>query len=431
MKRLSTFLLALAMILTSLTASASAAGDMISVTVEQVTAAAGESVEVPINIANNTGICGAMISISYDSSLTLTDITAGSALSSLNMTKPGNYAANPINIMWDGISENDCSNGSIAVLTFTAPEESGTYQVSASYVSGNVLDADLNAVELDITNGAVVVSSGPVIQTQPADYAGAAGTTAVFTVAASGDSLTYQWQYQLPGSDEWADSTMAGNQTAKLSVGVVTLRDGQKYRCVICDGSGNEVISDAAAITVTDSADNPFVDVSATSYYVKPVLWAYESGVTSGIDATHFGAREECTRGQVVTFLWRAQGCPEPSTTRNPFSDVSTSDYYYKSVLWAYESGITSGVDSTHFAPDDTVTRGQVITFIWRAAGKPTPSTTANPFVDVSTSSYAFQAILWGKENGITAGVDASHFGVASPCTRADVVTFLYRAVEE
>ena len=172
--------------------------------------------------------------------------------------------------------------------------------------------------------------------------------------------------------------------------------------------------------------ENPFVDVSESDYYYDAVLWAYSNNITSGKDATHFQPDAACTRAQVVTFLWRANGQPEPTSTTNPFVDVSKDSYYYKAVLWAAEKGITSGKDATHFQPDATVTRAQFVTFLWRSEGKPAPKGD-NPFVDVANGQYYTDAVVWAYENGITSGKDATHFQPDANCIRAQVVTFLYR----
>ena len=173
---------------------------------------------------------------------------------------------------------------------------------------------------------------------------------------------------------------------------------------------------------------NPFEDVSKDSFYYDAVLWAVKNDITSGKDDTHFAPNENCTRAQVVTFLWRAMDEPEPKATENPFVDVKEDKYYYKAVLWAAENGITAGIDETHFAPNDTVTRGQFVTFLHRNEGEPKPTITENPFVDVNENKYYYNAVLWAYENGITKGTDETHFEPESGCTRGQVVTFLYRA---
>jgi hypothetical protein len=173
---------------------------------------------------------------------------------------------------------------------------------------------------------------------------------------------------------------------------------------------------------------SPFADVPVGAYYEDPVLWATESGITSGISATRFGSDDQCLRSHVATFLWRAAGSPEPVSTSHPFTDVRSSDYFYNPVLWAVENGITSGVSPDRFGADDVCNRYQVVFFLWRAAGSPEPTTTDNPFTDVQSSDFFYKAVLWAVENGITSGISATQFGPNNPCTRAQVVTFLYRA---
>lgn len=173
-------------------------------------------------------------------------------------------------------------------------------------------------------------------------------------------------------------------------------------------------------------AENPFTDIAAEKYYYDAVMWAVENGVTQGTDASHFSPDAQCTRGQVVTFLWRSAGSPEP-TGSNPFADAEASSPFYKAILWAYETGITKGTDATHFSPNATVTRKQFVTFLWRMEGCP-ESTIANPFADVVSDGSQFtKAILWAVEAGVTKGVDDKHFVPEAFCTRAQVVTFIYR----
>lgn len=175
----------------------------------------------------------------------------------------------------------------------------------------------------------------------------------------------------------------------------------------------------------------PFTDVSTGIYYYEPVVWAVENNITTGTSATTFSPDKDCTRGQIVTFLWRACGSPEPTNTTHSFTDIQAGAYYYKAVLWAVEKGITTGMTATTFAPDKTCTRGQAVTFLWRAQNKPTPTTTENPFTDVAESDYFYAPVLWASENGITTGTSATTFAPAKTCTRAQIVTFLYRAMAE
>ena len=168
-----------------------------------------------------------------------------------------------------------------------------------------------------------------------------------------------------------------------------------------------------------------FTDISKDSYCYDAAKWAYSEGIAKGFSATTFAPNQACTRGQVVTFLWRAAGCPEPKGSCS-FTDVSASSPYCKAVAWAAEKGIAKGFDKDHFKPAQTVSRAQFVTFLWRYEGQ--PKTCAKcPFADVSASSPYCKAITWAANKGITLGYDSSHFIPDNPCTRGQVVTFLYR----
>ena len=169
-----------------------------------------------------------------------------------------------------------------------------------------------------------------------------------------------------------------------------------------------------------------FTDVAAGSYCYDAVQWAVANGITNGTDAMHFSPNAGCTRGQVVTFLWRAAG--EPTVSGNVgFVDVAPGSYCYEAVKWAVANGITKGTDATHFSPNATCTRGQVVTFMYRAAGEPAVGG-SNGFVDVAAGSYCYNAVQWAVAKGITKGTDTTHFSPSATCTRGQVVTFLYRA---
>ena len=174
--------------------------------------------------------------------------------------------------------------------------------------------------------------------------------------------------------------------------------------------------------------NNPFLDVNETHFYHDSVLWAVENGITNGVDATHFGSMGVCNRAQVVTFLWRAAGSPAPESTVNPFQDVAEGTWYTDAVLWAVEKGITNGVDATHFAPDGVCNRAQVVTFLHRASGSPSPALEENPFTDVAERSWYTAPVLWALENGVTTGTSNTTFNPDGQCLRAQVVTFLHRA---
>ena len=165
----------------------------------------------------------------------------------------------------------------------------------------------------------------------------------------------------------------------------------------------------------------------AGSYYEDAVIWAVDKGITTGTSATTFNSNGICTRAQAVTFLWRAAGSPAAKSAVMPFTDVKAGSYYYDAVLWAVEQGITKGTSDTMFSPDATCTRAQIVTFLWRSQKSPAAGT-ANPFTDVKASAYYADAVLWAVKHNITVGTTFSIFSPDEECTRAQIVTFLYRA---
>ena len=169
-----------------------------------------------------------------------------------------------------------------------------------------------------------------------------------------------------------------------------------------------------------------FVDVATGSYYEDAVDWAVENGITTGVSANRFDPNGVCTRAQAVTFLWRAAGSPKPETRTMPFADVPAGSYYYDAVLWAVENGITKGTSDTRFSPDDTCTRAQIVAFLWRSEKSPAAGT-ANPFADVKSTAYYAGAVLWAVREDITKGTTSTTFSPDADCTRAQIVTFLWR----
>ena len=168
------------------------------------------------------------------------------------------------------------------------------------------------------------------------------------------------------------------------------------------------------------------------AFYFNAVYWAYNTTPPSvnGLDATHFGPEEGCTRGQVVTLLWRAAGCPEPEKKAS-FTDLKPGAFYETAVAWAVEMGITNGATPTTFAPDAVCTRGQIVTFLWRFKGSENPKSTATQFTDLTEGAFYGKAVSWAVENNITKGMTDSTFAPDATCNRAQVVTFLYRATPE
>ena len=187
-----------------------------------------------------------------------------------------------------------------------------------------------------------------------------------------------------------------------------------------------ENISASHTIEVQFRVRSSFVDVPSGSYYEDAVDWAVANGITTGTDAAHFSPDGICTRAQAVTFLWRAAGRPAPESRTMPFTDVPADSYYYDAVLWAVENGITKGTSSTTFSPDDTCTRTQIVTFLWRSEQSPAAGS-SNPFTDVSADAYYADAVLWAVKEAITTGTTRTTFSPDAECTRAQIVTFLWR----
>ena len=187
-----------------------------------------------------------------------------------------------------------------------------------------------------------------------------------------------------------------------------------------------ENVRKAHTIAVSFATIKIFVDVPAGSYYEDAVDWAVENGITQGTDDTHFSPDGICTRAQAVTFLWRAAGSPKPETRTMPFTDVPVGSYYYDAVLWAVENGITKGTSDTTFSPNATCSRAQIVAFLWRSEKSPAAGT-ANPFADVKSTAYYADAVLWAVKENITKGTTNTTFSPDADCTRAQIVTFLWR----
>ena len=183
---------------------------------------------------------------------------------------------------------------------------------------------------------------------------------------------------------------------------------------------------------VTPTEEDPsFEDVPVDAYFADPVKWAVKQGITNGITGTRFGPDLSCTRAQMVAFLWRAAGSPEPAAADNPFSDVEAGGYYEKAVLWAVEKGITNGTSESTFSPKAIVTRGQSVTFLYRMLAPPAVGEDTRTFADVPQGAYYCESVRWAAAAGVTTGKTDELFAPDDSCTRAQIVTFLYRAMAE
>ena len=268
-------------------------------------------------------------------------------------------------------------------------------------------------------------------------------------------SYTAHWRYNGGGGSDYSYYTIKATAGAGGSIspsGSVSVREGRDQTFTITPDKGYAVANvkiDGKSIGAVKSYTfenvsrthtievifmkangNPqtgvFVDVATGSYYEDAVDWAVENGITKGTDDTHFSPDGICTRAQAVTFLWRAAGSPKPETRTMPFTDIPAGSYYYDAVLWAVENGITKGTSNTTFSPNMTCSRAQIVAFLWRSEKSPAAGT-ANPFADVKSTAYYADAVLWAVKEDITKGTTNTTFSPDADCTRAQIVTFLWR----
>ena len=263
----------------------------------------------------------------------------------------------------------------------------------------------------------------------------------------SGGSSSPSYSVTTPSKTENGTVTVSPRSAEKGDTVTITAKPDSGYQLddlTVTDKNGNELkLTDKGngkytftmpaskvevnATFVKEVEISPFSDVSTSAYYYEAVKWAQEKGITGGIGNGLFGPNQPCTRAQIVTFLWRAAGSPEPKAMSS-FSDVSADSYYAKAVAWAVENGITTGTGDGKFSPDATCTRAQSVTFLFRAIGKLVDSKAE--FSDVLTDSYYANAVAWAVENGVTNGIGDGLFGPDNSCTRAQIVTFLFRAYQ-
>ena len=264
----------------------------------------------------------------------------------------------------------------------------------------------------------------------------------------SGGSSSPSYSVTTPSKTENGTVTVNPKSASKGSTVTITVKPDSGYQLddlTVIDKNGNELkLTDKGngkytftmpaskvevnATFVKEVEISPFSDVSASNYYYEAVKWAQEKGITGGIGNGLFGPNQPCTRAQIVTFLWRAAGSPEPKSMSS-FSDVSTDSYYAKAVAWAVENGITTGTGDGKFSPDATCTREQAVAFLYRASGSPAVSG-GSAFSDVAANAYYADAVAWAEKNDVTGGIGGDLFGSGNTCTRAQIVTFLYRAYQ-
>lgn len=226
--------------------------------------------------------------------------------------------------------------------------------------------------------------------------------------------------YATPATGTEYKETWSGNFSWNLNSSGLTDPDGY------ADMSAAEILADLFGDADTQPSQKGFNDVKPGDYFYDAVNWAVEKGITTGASAATFSPNASCTRAQIVTFLWRASGSPDPKTASNPFTDVAANAYYCKAVLWAVENGITTGTSATTFSPNAPCTRAQGVTFLWRANGSKAASAAAS-FTDVASDAYYAPAVAWAAEQNVTGGVGNGLFSPDTTCTRAQNVSMLYR----
>mgnify|MGYP000844209764 CR=1 FL=1 len=302
------------------------------------------------------------------------------------------------------------ANGEISVCLSNTTAK---YTFTVVYVGDDNYNGDNASCEVSMTRRAAAPSSGNTVSVPSTPN----GTVTVSpSTASKGETVTITTKpsegYEL-GSIEVLDKNGDSLKLKDLGNG--------KYSFVMPDGK----VSVEAEFVKT--ASTGFADVPANAYFADAVKWAVNKGISNGLTDTMFGPYESCTRAQIVTFLWRAAGSPEPKTASS-FTDIPVSAYYAKAVAWAVENGITNGMTATEFAPDATCTRGQSVTFLYRAL-KGTASGSTN-FTDVKSDAFYADAVNWAVASDVTNGTSNTTFSPNADCTRAEIVTFLYRAYQ-
>lgn len=320
-------------------------------------------------------------------------------------------------------------SGSGAV-SYTVREDTGKAEITGNQLkatqAGTVYVTVHKAADADYTEASsneVAITIRKAVPT---------GTPAYTKITSAGKTLadanltTVGGTFSVPGSVAWElpdTTTVVANRAYTW---IFTPDDTTNYESI----SGEIVLYNFVdtpyfPAIIGDSSKFNFHDVNRFDYFYDAVKWAVDHDITSGTGRFTFSPNAACTRAQTVTFLWRAAGSPRPASTVNPFTDVHYGDYFYQAVLWAVENGITMGTSATTFSPDATVTRAQVVTFLWRANGQ--PAAWNSGFTDVSADAYYAKAVAWAVQNGITTGTGFGVFSADAACTRAQIVTFLYR----
>lgn len=337
--------------------------------------------------------------------------------------------SNPANIVTTELQE----NGTVLVT----PVSTGTATITATYAKDNgaaegIALLDEGEATADDT---LTATFNVTVEKESSGGGGGGGSSSSTTYAVSVEDSKNGSVSVSPKRAEKGDTvtiTVKPDTGYELDELIVTDKNGDKIKLTEKDDNkftfkmpGSKVTVETSFKLIETEPENPFTDISKNDYFYDAVLWAADKGVTSGVTDTLFAPNSSCTRAQMVTFLWRANGSPVVDYAMN-FTDVPADAYYADAVRWAVSKGITSGTSATTFAPDMTVTRAQTVTFLYRAAG--TPAVSGGSFADVDANAYYADAVAWAVSEGITSGTSATTFSPDAACTRGQIVTFLYRA---
>ena len=314
----------------------------------------------------------------------------------------------------EGVTVTKTGDGTFSALL---PNETKTYTFTASYDGDANHEKASDTCQVSVTrHTSSSSSSNPTYSVTTPSKSENGGVAVSSKNARKGDTVTVT---VTPDAGYQLDKLTVTDKNGKVLK--LTDKGDGKYSFTMPDGK-----VEIKAVFAKEVKTSPFGDVSTDAYYYKAVQWAQEKGITDGISSDLFGPKQPCTRGQIVTFLWRAAGSPEPKSTAAGMTDVVHGSYYAKAVAWAVENGITTGTAEGTFSPNATCTRAQAVTFLARAQNAKATGKTA--FSDVPADSYFADAVAWAQANGVTTGTSETTFSPDNDCTRAQIVTFLYRA---